>query len=346
MGDNDHDLPRVIDRQQRDDSQNNDHCVRISQQVWSRDNMNNNNNNADFRPDTSSGCLHRMDITDDRDNNRDSWRNGDDNRDNLRSGDDNRDILEQLHRRFEHCPSDKERARAEEELNSHLSPLIPDADRKNLEAINHAILNGDGAAVAAALKNVPPDKLDAYLQELDNNLRETHAGVTLAKTEDGKVVMYRDHGQRALEMDPTKGEVVSVHAINVLPNGDVELGGEILNGDTEKLAKRIGDSAVDNINGPEFIGRRPPIEWPPHPWPEWPPRRDWELPRDFYPPFDRDPRMAGQYWGAIQNLLNRYADGPSYQPISADQGAIDFSQSPYVQYAGDQNASTPWGTSI
>jgi hypothetical protein len=318
-----HELPKVIDQQQNKDVNvnPNDPSVRMAQDTWRPGQQ---NDFRDRRADTSYRCLQPLELRNDNDQVGDN-----DHRFNLR------DKLEELRRRFEHTPSEQERTKAEQDLNSHISPLIPEADQKNLDAINHAILTGDATGLAQALKNVPPDKLDAYLKELNTNLDEAHAGVTLAKTEDGKVLLYRHHGHRALKVDPTQGTVLGENVIEEMPNGDVILGPEVLNADTGKLAKYIGDRATDNINGPD-IANHPPIEWPQQPWPEFPQWPRWPKGRIW-------PEIP--YGGSSDGLPPNIDRVPLYQYLNAiNNEVIDLSPSPYVAF--DNGAQTSYGTSV
>lgn len=143
---------------------------------------------------------------------------------------------------------------AQEELNDKMSPLVSEADRKIAQSISNAVLEGNSKALAEALSQVKdPERLKKFVEELNHNFKEANAGVSLAVDGKGHVIAYKDNGKSAVDIDPKTG-AMSVRPISVAFDGTVTLEpGEVLNGNPEKLLKSLGNTAVDNINGPQVV---------------------------------------------------------------------------------------------
>jgi len=149
-------------------------------------------------------------------------------------------------------PTDKEETTAEGKLDKQIGGLISKHDQQNLKDINHAILTGDENALAATLAKYKndPEKLKAVVDEVNRELKDSHAGVGLHMSAEGKVYAYRDDGQRAVEMDPQTGKVTGVRKIMVGAEGDVYIGDVDKNGNPDKVMEHVADRAVSQINNP------------------------------------------------------------------------------------------------
>src|SRR6202022_1472932 len=90
-------------------------------------------------------------------------------------------------------PTECKRKDAEKKPHKQIRCLIPECDKKNLEDANHAVLNGDTKALAAVLEKYKDDpaKLKAFTDEMNRELKDSHAGVGIHTTDDGKVEVYR-----------------------------------------------------------------------------------------------------------------------------------------------------------
>lgn len=148
-------------------------------------------------------------------------------------------------------PTECERKDAEKKLDKQISGLIPECDKKNLEDANHALLNGDTKALTAVLEKYKDDpaKLKAFTDEMNRELKDSHAGVGIHTTDDGKVEVYRDNGHRSVEIDPKTGETC-VRKIMVGPDGNVFVGDKEPDACPNQVMEHIADRAVNNIEDP------------------------------------------------------------------------------------------------
>ena len=149
-------------------------------------------------------------------------------------------------------PTDKEEHKAEGKLDKQIGGLVSPEDKQNLKDINHAILTGDDKALAGLLAKYKddPEKLKAVVDETNRELKDSHAGVGLHMSEEGKVYAYRENGQRAVEMDPQTGQVTGVRKIMVGKDGEVYVGDADKNANPDKVMEHIADRAVSQINDP------------------------------------------------------------------------------------------------
>ncbi len=150
-------------------------------------------------------------------------------------------------------PSDAQETKAETKLDAGVNGLIPDADKQNLTDANHALLTGDAAGLSAAYAKYKdePDKLKAFVEEQNRELKDAKSDVGVQMTDDGKIYVSKDHGQSAVEIDPATGET-SVRRVMHGPDGAIYVGDKIDNVDPEKALDRIGNHAVNGINEPDF----------------------------------------------------------------------------------------------
>ncbi len=187
--------------------------------------------------------------------------------------------------------------KAQGELNDKMSPLVSEADRKVAQAISNAVLDGDPKALAEALSSIKdPERLKKFVEEINHNLKEANAGVSLAVDGKGHVLAYKDNGESAVDIDPKTG-ATTVRPISVGLDGTVTLEpGEILNGNPQKVLKDVGNTAVRNINGPQLIVEEP-IHIGPH--------------RPFHPKPWHDPGFEPFYDPKLKEPI----DIPSLDPL-------------------------------
>lgn len=150
-------------------------------------------------------------------------------------------------------PSDAQQTKAETKLDGGINGLIPDADKQNLKDANHALLTGDAAGLSAVYEKYKddPDKLKAFVQEQNRELKDSKSDVGAQMTDDGKIYVSKDHGMNAVQIDPATGEA-AVYKVMHGPDGEVYVGNKVDNVDPEKALDRIGNHAVNGINEPNF----------------------------------------------------------------------------------------------
>ncbi len=150
-------------------------------------------------------------------------------------------------------PSDQQENKAETKLDSGINGLIPDADKQNLKDANHALLTGDSAGLAAVYEKYKddPEKLKAFLQEQNHELKDANSEVGVKLTDDGKIYVSKDQGHTAVEIDPATGQT-AVRKVMHGPDGEIYIGDKVDNADPNKTLDRIGNHAVNEINEPEF----------------------------------------------------------------------------------------------
>jgi hypothetical protein len=195
---------------------------------------------------------------------------------------------------FKKDPSKEEIKDAQKKLDNTMSPLVSDDSRQIVQGITHSLLEGDTKGLTDALGPLSkdPERLRKFIEETNHDLKEVHAGVSLAVDSHGHVLVYKNHGKVAVDIDPRTG-AAGERPIKVDFDGNVILEpGEILNADPSQALKSIGNSAVRNINEPFFhfdkVGREK--QWPEKPWVEklWPekpvdPRKYWMDKREIQP---------------------------------------------------------------
>jgi hypothetical protein len=190
---------------------------------------------------------------------------------------------------FKKDPTEKEIEAATEKLDDAISPLVGPFDRKLAHAIGKNVLEGDAKGLANALSHLKddPQRMEKFIEEMNHNFKEVGAGVSMAVDSRGNVLVYKNHGKVAVEIDPDSGNMRE-RPISVDFDGNVILQpGEVLNSDPARELKNIGNSAVRNINEPFFhFDPKPEVPHIPH-WPHKPWDRDEfphkKIPLDFYP---------------------------------------------------------------
>jgi hypothetical protein len=155
----------------------------------------------------------------------------------------------------------EERQAAKHKLDDHVSPLVPDHDRRVARQISHSILEGHPKELQETLSKLKdePKKLHKFIEETNHNMKEAGANTSLAIDERGRVLAYKDNGKTAVQMNLENGNL-KVRPIVVDSEGNATVRpGEILNADPYKTMKSIGDSAVRNINNDGPINVWPPF---------------------------------------------------------------------------------------
>ncbi|CAN5710916.1 hypothetical protein BH10CYA1_BH10CYA1_06410 [soil metagenome] len=152
-----------------------------------------------------------------------------------------------------HKPSDAQETKAETKLDAGVNGLIPDADKQNLTDANHALLTGDTAGLGAAYAKYKddPNRLKAFVEEQNRELKDAKSDVGVQMTDDGKIYVSKNHGQSAVEIDPATGET-SVRRVMHGQDGDIYVGDKVDSADPEKALDQIGHHAVNGINEPDF----------------------------------------------------------------------------------------------
>ncbi|MBX3134610.1 hypothetical protein KF707_00145 [Candidatus Obscuribacterales bacterium] len=148
--------------------------------------------------------------------------------------------------------TDQDRKNAKEMMAKELSPLLPEADKKALTDLQGALIDGDVNKLTESLKALSgdPEKLSKYIDQLNKqfNKHETRGGLELSMDSKGNVLVYENHGNTAVSIDPKSGET-TLRGIDRQPDGSVVLKeGEIINRKAEDVMKRIGDSATRSIS--------------------------------------------------------------------------------------------------
>lgn len=167
--------------------------------------------------------------------------------------------------------------KAAKKLDDSISPVAPKDMQQDMKDIHAGVLSGDHAKVAAAIKDIQekhPEMLKDAIKEMNRQFKENNAGVEMALTADGKVLLYKNDpfdmsgNKTALQIDPKDGSV-GARPIKVRDDGSVVVEpGEIVNADLDKIAKGIGNTATDNVNGEGFgaiIGEKPMPKFPDEP---------------------------------------------------------------------------------
>lgn len=156
--------------------------------------------------------------------------------------------------------TEADRAEAKKKLDGQVSELIPEADRKALTAIHSAIADGDIDGLSKAIQTFKgqPEKLKAFMKEVEKNLKAQGADGHVAVSKDGKVLFYSSYGSTAVELG-TDGSV-GVRPISMRGDGSAVLEpGEVLNKEPKDCMKEVSEAVVDGMTRPK-LERLP--EWP------------------------------------------------------------------------------------
>ncbi len=143
--------------------------------------------------------------------------------------------------------TDRDRQLAKEKLSRGLSDLIPEADRKLLKQMQHAVIDGDVEAMKKGLNQLADDpaRMERFIKALNSQLN----GIELSKDGKGNVLMYAKRGNTALSINPDSGET-SVRAVERQADGSVLLKpGEIINRTASGIMQSLGDNVTRNLTG-------------------------------------------------------------------------------------------------
>lgn len=243
----------------------------------------------------------------------------------------------------------EDRAEAKKKLDGHVSELIPEADRKTLSEIHGAIANGDMDALSKAIQTFKnqPDKLKAFMKEVEKTLTAEGADGHVAVSKEGKVLLYGSHGSTAVEFG-TDGSV-GVRPVSTRMDGAAVLEpGEVLNKEPKDCMKDVCDSIVNAMTRPHFgniikewpddhpiprlepgsiLGPRKPSIIDQHP-PEWPkPYYPKPVPMPTWPSERRptiiEPLNEGQFVPKNMPNLQKDGTGINRQPEKLPQTWLD-----------------------
>lgn len=162
------------------------------------------------------------------------------------------EFVKDMDRSLKLSVTDQDRKNAKEMMAKELSPLLPEADRKALTDLQGALIDGDMGKLKETLKGLSgdPEKLAKYIEQLNKqfNEHETRGGLELSTDSKGNVLVYENHGNTAVSIDPQTGDT-TLRGIDRQNDGSVVLKeGEIINRKAEDVLKRAGDSATRSIS--------------------------------------------------------------------------------------------------
>lgn len=217
-----------------------------------------------------------------------------------------------MHLYEKETPTKEERQEAKDKLDKTMSPLVSDSDMKVAQNITHALLDGNTKELTKALAVLKddPERMKKFVEEINHDLKEAHAGISMAIDSQGHVLTYKDHGSSAVQIDLNTG-ASTVRPISVGWDGTVTLQpGEVLNADANKTLQQIADSGVNAINKDhilwgEFPHRDPIFKGGNGGWENpgfFPKHKGWnpELPMPYKGEFDFDPKQIRPLDSQIQ----------------------------------------------
>lgn len=204
--------------------------------------------------------------------------------------------------------TDADRAEAKKKLDGTLSDLIPEGDRKTLSAIHNALVDGDVNALSKAVQSFKgqPEKLKAFMNEVEKSLKREGASAHVAVSKEGKVLLYENHGSTAVELGADGS--VGVRPISTKFDGTAVLEpGEVLNKEPADCMKEVGDAVARSLahkkNAIIDIGREwpmpkplPSIERKPYPFPDHKPSPYELLPYEKLPYDEPKPGRKPYDW--------------------------------------------------
>jgi len=157
-------------------------------------------------------------------------------------------------------PSEKEREAAKKELAEGISKLIPPEDRKTLVGMQEALIDGNLESfqkLVGSLKD-NPEKLAAMIKELNSGLdrAEWSGGVNVQQDSKGNVLLYKQNGNTAIEINPSTGATVLRPVEPRFDGTAVIQPGEVIGADAGKVMRDIGNEATESLM-PHKIGKIP-----------------------------------------------------------------------------------------
>ncbi|MGD9681267.1 MAG: hypothetical protein AB7W16_08785 [Candidatus Obscuribacterales bacterium] len=157
-------------------------------------------------------------------------------------------------------PSDKDREAAKKELAEGISKLIPPEDRKTLVGMQEALIDGNLESfqkLVGSLKD-NPEKLAAMIKELNNGLdKGLWGGAHVQQDSKGNVLLYKENGNTAIEINPSTGETVLRPMEPRFDGTAVIQPGEVVGADAGKIMRDIGNEATESLV-PNKLGRLKP----------------------------------------------------------------------------------------
>jgi hypothetical protein len=176
-------------------------------------------------------------------------------------------INHKLERSLKPFVTDKDRENAKKALAKEIGDDVPEADRKKVQDLQGALVDGDLGKVQEALKAMSDDpaKLAKYVDMVNKQFNDNErgrGGLEMVTDSKGNVLVYAERAQVAVQIDPKTGET-TVRGIDQQPDGSVVLKeGEVINRNATDLMKRIGYEATLSVS--QGLDRLPF-----HPVPRW-----------------------------------------------------------------------------
>lgn len=161
------------------------------------------------------------------------------------------DGMNDIVRSWDNTVTDKNRNEAKEALAKNLSGLIPEADRALLKTMQGALIDGNLDKLKASLGSLSgnPDRMDAFIKEINANLKREGSTVELTNDGKGNVLVYDQWGNTAVSINAKTGET-TLRAIERQNDGSILLKpGEIINRKPAEVMKNLGDEATRSITG-------------------------------------------------------------------------------------------------
>jgi len=153
-------------------------------------------------------------------------------------------------------PTAKERSDTHEKARQLLEKepmfkLLPEADRKGLDRMQKAVLDGNMKELAEAMKQLKdkPERLKEFAKTIEKNLQKIGSNVSLDVTSDGKMFVYNVPGTHAVEIGPDGKSVVRPIQTNWDGSVDVLSERQVLRPSPDDLAKQISNRAVNAVRG-------------------------------------------------------------------------------------------------
>ena len=151
---------------------------------------------------------------------------------------------------------------AEDKLDSEISKVPSPEDQALLKRMNHDLLEGKDKEFGDALKELKgdPERIKSFVADMERGLKDCGAGVHLVVSKDGNVIAYKDGGTAGVQFNGKTGEA-SVVPLKWEGGNVIVEGGEVLNKTPNEVFGDIGQTAVRNILGTNFL------DIPIHPYP-------------------------------------------------------------------------------
>lgn len=158
-------------------------------------------------------------------------------------------------------PSEKEREAAKKELAEGISKLIPEEDRNTLVGMQEALIDGNLESfqkLVGSLKD-NPEKLAAMIKELNNGLdrAEWGGGVNVQQDSKGNVLLYKQNGDTAIEINPQTGQTTLRPVEPRFDGTAVIQPGEVIGADAGKVMRDIGNEATESLMPQKFGDLKP-----------------------------------------------------------------------------------------